>query len=396
MPNINLNATRASQEQQRLFSKGTAELPLSDLLPSPENGRKRLRLIEDLAGSFDDDGIVQPLTAVPAALYISHYPQHRDYVEGSGKPYVLLAGHRRLAAAEKHGLDKVPVHLVKTMKEGGSLRLSSIKENEMRIGLDPIEQGIEYQKALDELDISQRDLAKRIGKGASQGLISLKVKLVGLIEPLQQQVIDQWCKQKGLPFDFGGERLLSIKEGALLAGLRPDLQQAYADGRLTMDDAERIIKSKAPLENQQIPAPLPPAAPAPAPTPQPADGQQPVPPTGAAAPAPAAAPDPAAASAGASNAGDQAPVPVQRQPDPEQDQQARPSGGAAPVKPPVAANTAAGESEVPANQSTVATASDRGVIAVTTVPDIYASLKASLSPDEFVQLQDLILGEEPV
>ncbi|MFD6534883.1 ParB/RepB/Spo0J family partition protein [Streptomyces goshikiensis] len=387
MPNINLNAARASQEQQRLFSKGTAELPLSDLLPSPENGRKRLRLIEDLADSFDDDGIVQPLTAVPAALYISHYPQHRDYVEGSGRPYVLLAGHRRLAAAEQHGLDKVPVHLVKTMKEGGSLRLASIKENEMRIGLDPIEQGIEYQKALLELGISQRELAKRIGKGASQGLISLKVKLGGLIEPLQQAVIDQWCKQKGLPYDFGGEALLSIKEGALLAGLRPDLQQAYVDGLLTLADAEQIIKSKAPLENQQIPAPAPAPSPAPVPAPQPAAEQQPAPPAGTGSPAPAAAP------AGDSGDGDHAPLPVQRQ---QPDHQPGPGGETAPVKSPAPDAEAAGEKEaLLASQGTVATITNRGVIAVTTVPDIYASLRASLSPEEFVQLQDLILGEEP-
>lgn len=394
MPNMNLDAARTSQQQQRLFSKGTAELPLTDLLPSPENGRLRLRLIEDLAESFDGDGIVQPLTAVTAALYVEQYPQHRDYVEKSGRPYVLLAGHRRLAAAEQRGLDKVPVHLVKSMKEGGNLRLASIKENEMRIGLDPIEQGIDYKKAMDELGLSQRDLAKRIGKGASQGLISRKIKLSNLIEPLQQAVIDQWCKQKGLPADFGGAALLSISDGALLAGLRPDLQQAYVDGILSLDAAGQIIKSKAPLESQQIPTLTPPVPPEPTPVPQPAAEQQTVLPTGAGDPQPPAAP--AATPPGAADKGNPAPVPVQRHADGEQDDEQRPGGEPTPAKPPVPANAPSGERELQESSGTVVTTTSRGVIAVTTVEDIYASLKTTLSPEEFGRLQDLILGEDPV
>jgi len=252
--NVSLGAHRAAAEQQRLFNKGTSELPVSDLLPSPENGRKRLRNVEGLADSYDEDGVVQALTVVTAEAYIKHYPKHREYVTNSGKSFVVLHGHRRLAAAKHRGLQKVPVFIRKTVSENGSLRIAAMKENEQRLGLDPIEQGADYQAALDELGISQRELAKRLGKGTSQTVISQRIKLLSLIEPLQNAVIDHWCKEQGLEAEFGGERLLPIKEATVLAGLREDLQQAFVDGKLSFEEAEAIVKSKVKLEDQRLPS----------------------------------------------------------------------------------------------------------------------------------------------
>ncbi|MFG3336929.1 ParB/RepB/Spo0J family partition protein [Streptomyces tendae] len=396
MPNLNLNQARQAAGQQRLFSKGTAEVPVSDLLPSPENGRKKLRAVEGLAESFDGDGVVQALTVVPAAAYVTHYPQHQDYVEKSGKPYVVLHGHRRLAAAQMKGLEKVPVFVRKTVAENGSLRLSAIKENEQRLGLDPIEEGAEYQAALEELGISQRELSKKLG-GISQTAISHKIKLLKLIEPLQQAVIDHWCKQKGLELEFGGERLLPIKEAAtVLAGLRQDLQQAYVDGQLSLAQAEAIVKSKVSLEEQQLPG-----------TPQSNETQgsdlqeQGAPPagdntqqrdTGQGNPQP---------DADRSDAGGDSSVPGQRSTDLEKTQDADQSQGEA--KPdtslvttnPAGRDTGSGTggSGQQSPSGTVATLAERGVIAVTTPKDIYTGLKERLSPREFEELQELILND---
>lgn len=400
MPNLNLNQARQAAGQQRLFSKGTAEVPVSDLLPSPENGRKKLRAVEGLAESFDGDGVVQALTVVPAAAYVMHYPQHTEYVEKSGKPYVVLHGHRRLAAAQMKGLEKVPVFVRKTVAENGSLRLSAIKENEQRLGLDPIEEGAEYQAALEELGISQRELSKKLG-GISQTAISHKIKLLRLIEPLQQAVIDHWCKQKGLELEFGGERLLPIKEAAtILAGLRPDLQQAYVDGQLSMTQAEAIVKSKVPLDEQQLPR-----------TPQ-TNETQPNGDQGQGKP-------PAANNGTGQNQGDTQQPDNSGQGDQKQDAG---QGGAGESKPggdsslPVQRNTDNGKSPdadraenkpgtslattqnaAPAGGAgaagTVATVTERGVIPVTTVKDIYTGLKEYLSPEEFEELQELILSD---
>ncbi|MFD5452222.1 ParB/RepB/Spo0J family partition protein [Streptomyces sp. NPDC127100] len=395
MPNLNLNQARQAAGQQRLFSKGTAEVPVSDLLPSPENGRKKLRAVEGLAESFDGDGVVQALTVVPAAAYVTHYPKHKGYVEESGKPYVVLHGHRRLAAAQMKGLDKVPVFVRKTVAENGSLRLSAIKENEQRLGLDPIEEGAEYQAALEELGISQRELSKKLG-GISQTAISHKIKLLKLIEPLQQAVIDHWCKQKGLELEFGGERLLPIKEAAtILAGLRQDLQQAYVDGQLSMAQAEAIVKSKVSLEEQQLPR-----------TPQPNETQandvqeQGAQPAGDTQQQNVGQGDPQP-NGDQPDAGGESSVPGQRSTDLKQTQDADPDQGE--DKPGTALDTTnpsgrtAGSGTSGSGQQspsgTVATLSERGVIPVTTPKDIYTGLKECLSPREFEELQELILND---
>ncbi|MFF4409736.1 ParB/RepB/Spo0J family partition protein [Streptomyces sp. NPDC001404] len=399
--NLDLKGSRTAAEQQRLFSKGTAEVPLAELLPSPENGRKRLRKVKELADSFDDDGVVQALTVVTAATYISHYPQHREYVASSGKPYVVLHGHRRLAAAEVRGLEKVPVLLRKTVKENGSLRLAAIKENEQRENLDPIEQGTDYQNALAELQISQRELARRLG--LSQGPISQKIKLLKLIEPLQNAVVDHWCKENGHDFEYGGERLLPIRDAAsVLASLRPDLQQAYLDGKLSFEQAATIAKSKVPLEEQQLPS----SEPAVQPTPDAAQGtgseQQNQSETAASGPEPTASDG--QQNPGDSGNGDRNPVPSPRNsetPETEETKDDDEVQSEAPSQtgPEAALSTPAGVSPQGNNPQTVqpsgavATLADRGVIPVTTVKDIYVGLKERLSAEEFEELQDLILGD---
>ncbi|MFF2228885.1 ParB/RepB/Spo0J family partition protein [Streptomyces globisporus] len=399
MPNKDLAAARTAASTQRLFSQATAELPITDLLPSPENGRKRIRNVKGLADSFDDDGVVQALTVVTAATFVDHYPQHKEYVDASKKPYVVLHGHRRLAAAERRGLEKVPVFLRK--KIDGSIRLAAIKENEQRLGLDPIEQGEDYQKALNELSISQRELSKRLGN-TSQTAISHRIKLLNLITPLREAVVDHWCKKNGLEVEHGGELLLPVKEAAtVLAGLREPLQQAFVDGKLTFSQAEAIIKSKVPIEEQQLPSPEP--EPAPAPTPEPA-------PEPKLEPAPEPKPEPVEGEPHTSQRQEapaedgrgtdkSAPLPTQRDSGNNDD---RPDGEGH-EGPPEAESSPAGnqtpapdapisEEPSPANPA-VATLTERGVIPVTTVKDIYEGLKERLSRKEFEELQDLILSD---
>ncbi|MFB7649386.1 ParB/RepB/Spo0J family partition protein [Streptomyces sp. NPDC056084] len=369
-PNLSLGDTRTLASQQRLFSQGAAELPVTDLLPSPENGRKRLRALDNLAASFDDDGVVQPLTVVTAAAYIAHYPKQREHVEKSGKPFVVIHGHRRLAAAEKKGLEKVPVALRKSVAENGSLRLSAIKENEQRLGLDPIEQGAEYQAALDELGISQRELARRLGN-TSQTAMSHKIKLLKLIEPLQNAVMDQFCKSKNLPMEFGGELLVTVQDGAtVLASLREDLQQEFADGKLTLEEARAIVKNTKDLAAQRRPEP------APEPTPQP--------------PAPtenSAVPEQRGPKPGAT----EGPPPPEDDPVPP----TPPTPPTPPAGPPPESNgdalSGAAPNSAPGQPRGESSAGDLVVIEVTTVKEIYSGLKARLSAEEFTELQELFL-----
>lgn len=68
------------------------EIPLTSISPHPQNPRKDLGDLSELAESIRNNGILQNLTVV----------QNEDYT------YTVIIGHRRLAAAEMAGLDTVP------------------------------------------------------------------------------------------------------------------------------------------------------------------------------------------------------------------------------------------------------------------------------------------------
>ncbi|QKZ18818.1 ParB/RepB/Spo0J family partition protein [Streptomyces chartreusis] len=255
-------ARRAATQQARLVPQGLPTAHPDQLMPSPENGRKRLLKIDELAETLRSDGMNTAMTVIPPDVYMEKYPQHRESVEArvaEGVLFVVHHGHRRLAAAVKAGLTEVPI-LVR--RDVPSLRIAAIQENLQRMALNPIEEALEFREVLDEKDdsgkrMSQRELAKRVG--CSQTYVSHRVSLVRLVPALQQAVIDHWLKEQQLyeapdggAEDVPGRLLVPVREAAtVFARLRPDLQEAFVRGDLTSDQA--LLVSKMPTEDQDFP-----------------------------------------------------------------------------------------------------------------------------------------------
>ncbi|WP_323178864.1 ParB/RepB/Spo0J family partition protein [Streptomyces sp. NBC_00568] len=229
-------------------------------MPSPENGRKRLHKIDELAKTLSSDGMNTAMTVIPPDVYIATYPQHKDAVEArvaEGVLFVVHHGHRRLAAALEAGLTEVPI-LVR--RDVPSLRIAAIQENLQRMALNPIEEAMEFQEALDETDdegrkLSQRDLAKRAG--CSQTYVSHRVALLRLVPPLQQAVVNHWLKDQQLleTETTNDDQLLflPVREAATVyARLRSELQEAFAQGEITASQAAGV--SKLPPDQQSIAA----------------------------------------------------------------------------------------------------------------------------------------------
>ncbi|MEU3521724.1 hypothetical protein ABZ770_41930 [Streptomyces sp. NPDC006654] len=254
-------ARQAATQQARLVPQGLPTVHPSQLMPSPENGRKKLLKIDELADTLRTDGMNTAMTVIPPDVYVELYPQHKEAVEQrvtEGVLFVVHHGHRRLAAALKAGLESVPI-LVR--REVVSPRIAGIQENLQRMALNPIEEALEFQAALDEQDdagkqLSQRELAKRVG--CSQTYVSHRVALLRLIPELQQATVDHWLKEQqlleGHEETVSGERLLlPVREAAtVFSRLRPDLQEAYVRGELTA--AQAVPVSKLAAEAQGIPA----------------------------------------------------------------------------------------------------------------------------------------------
>jgi ParB family chromosome partitioning protein len=253
-------ARKAATQQARLVPQGLPTVHPDRLMPSPENGRKKLHKIDELAETLRTDGMNTAMTVLPPDVYISIYPQHKEAVEArvaEGVLFVVHHGHRRLAAARLAGLTEVPI-LVRS--DVPSLRIAAIQENLQRMGLNPIEEATEFQEALDEKDesgkqLSQRELAKRVG--CSQTYVSHRVALLRLVPALQQAVIDHWLKEQQLleegtdASDGPGRLKLPVREAATIyARLRPDLQEAFARGDISVEQAAAV--SKLPPTEQQI------------------------------------------------------------------------------------------------------------------------------------------------
>ncbi|MFJ5213055.1 ParB/RepB/Spo0J family partition protein [Streptomyces nigra] len=255
-------ARKAATAQARLVPQGLPTVHPNQLMPSPENGRKKLLKIDELADTLRTDGMNTAMTVIPPDAYLERYPQHREAVEArvaEGILFVVHHGHRRLAAALRAELTEVPI-LVR--REVPSLRIAAIQENLQRMTLNPLEEALEFQEALDEHDesgkqLSQRELAKRVG--CSQTYVSHRLALLRLVPTLQQAVIDHWLKEQQL-LDGDQESgqqsdriLLPVREAAtVFARLRTDLQEAFIRGELTAAQAATV--SKVPVGEQAIPA----------------------------------------------------------------------------------------------------------------------------------------------
>lgn len=147
------------------------EVNIKELRPNPYQPRKIFsdEAIEELKQSILEHGILQPLI-----------------VRKSIKGYEIVVGERRYRAAKMAGLDIVPV-VVRDLNDQQMMELA-VLENLQREDLTPIEEGAAYQMLMDQLHITQEQLAKRLGK--SRPHIANHVRLLSLPKEIQQLIID--------------------------------------------------------------------------------------------------------------------------------------------------------------------------------------------------------------
>jgi ParB family chromosome partitioning protein len=123
------------------------EVDIDLIAPNPDQPRFKMdqSRLEELATSIRENGVLQPILVRP-----------------SGNSYQLVAGERRLAAAQRAGLLKIPV-VVRDIPDDKLLELALI-ENIQREQLNSIEEAQAYQNLLDTLGITQEELAGRVAK----------------------------------------------------------------------------------------------------------------------------------------------------------------------------------------------------------------------------------------
>src|SRR4030042_939646 len=128
-------------------SKALLYCGIEEIIPNRSQPRKHFDelKLQELAESIKEKGILEPLI-----------------VRRTDQGYELIIGERRWRAAQKAGLKEVPV-MVKEV-EGREVLEISLIENLQREDLNPIEAAEAFKHLIEEFNISQEDLSKRIGK----------------------------------------------------------------------------------------------------------------------------------------------------------------------------------------------------------------------------------------
>ena len=166
------------------------EAKLSSIRPNRFQPREEFdpQKLEELISSIREKGVIQPVLA--------------RVVDGG---YELITGERRLRAAKKLGLEKIPL-IVKEVSDTEMLELALI-ENLQREDLNPMEEAHAYRRVIKEFKIKQEDLAREIGK--DQATVANTLRLLKLPKEVQREI------SKGNLSRGHGLAILSLENRAL-------------------------------------------------------------------------------------------------------------------------------------------------------------------------------------
>jgi ParB family chromosome partitioning protein len=141
--------------------EGLRQIDLDRIRPNPKQPRKDIapEALAELTESIRRDGLLQPVVVRPIP-------------DG----FELIAGERRWRAAQAAGLLKVPA-LVRHVADEHMLEYALI-ENIQREELDPIEEASAYQALMEDLELTQEDVAERVGK--NRATIANAIRLLAL------------------------------------------------------------------------------------------------------------------------------------------------------------------------------------------------------------------------
>lgn len=124
-----------------------AELSPNRFQPRTEFDDARL---DELAESIRNQGVIQPLVVSPKP----------------GGGYTIVAGERRWRASQRAGLTEVPV-VVRNVGDDRELLELALVENLQRADLNPVEEADAYRQLATAFDLSQEEIAGRVGKSRS-------------------------------------------------------------------------------------------------------------------------------------------------------------------------------------------------------------------------------------
>ena len=202
------------QDRQLLHSPSAVnEIPIKSISVNPFQPRTSFdeEALNELVMSVKEHGIIQPITVRRAA----------------DNSYQLITGERRLKAAQKVGLKRIPAYI----REAGddSMLELALVENIQREDLDAIEVAISYQRLIEEFNLTQEGLGDRVGK--KRATVANYLRLLSLPAEVQTAI---------------REKKISMGHARALAGIEDkDYQMEVFSKILSQDLSVRNVESLA-------------------------------------------------------------------------------------------------------------------------------------------------------
>ena len=221
-------ATPLPEKKEELREKNDGQkiwlIPISEIIPNPEQPRHFFQPEElaDLVNSIKVYGVIQPLIVTERA-------------DGG---YELIAGERRLRASGMAGLTHVPA-IIRTATLQQKLELALI-ENIQRQDLNPIEEAMAYAKLANEFNLTQNEIADRVGK--SRPTVTNIMRLLDLPEVIKQSLID---------------RKISMGQARAILSLRSPEEQIslfekMQNEKMTVRDVESNVSRRGPVARKGV------------------------------------------------------------------------------------------------------------------------------------------------
>ncbi|MCC7101522.1 MAG: ParB/RepB/Spo0J family partition protein [Fimbriimonadaceae bacterium] len=191
------------------------ELEIGQIVPNKDQPRKHFDedALDELADSIRAVGLLQPIVVRPIA-------EHK---------YEIIAGERRFRAAQRAGLTSVPIS-VRSASDASVLQLALI-ENIQREDISPVECALAYRQLVDEFNLTQEQVAQRVGK--SRVAVSNTLRLLKLPDEVLEAL------GAGLITEGHAKALLSCPNERKLK----ELFFRIIDQGLTVREAEKAARS---------------------------------------------------------------------------------------------------------------------------------------------------------
>lgn len=201
-------------------SSTPTEVSVDRIVPNPHQPRQDFHPheLEELTASVRENGVVQPILVRP---------------RGEGR-YELVAGERRLRAAKLAGLAQVPV-VIRDISDTESLELALV-ENIQREDLNPVEEAQAFNQLLNQFELTQEELAKKIGKERSS--VANTLRLLQLSAPLLELV------RNGSLSEGHGRALLAVSDEEA----RKRLADKIVRDNLSVREAEQLAQGLKPVK----------------------------------------------------------------------------------------------------------------------------------------------------